>query len=142
MTIMMQRRFRFLLLAVPLAMHDGIASPAVAADMSAQCPGILSEDVLRPGRVVPGWVTVPNLQHLNAAGMMAGAPETESYLVPDKTAKGTQTWEFAKGGERWFWCGYSGVRLVRRLDDKAASCTITTKTKMPENSLAASVQCK
>jgi hypothetical protein len=110
--------------------------------MSAECPGILSEDVLKPGRVVPGWVTVPNQQHLNAAGMMAGAPETESYLVPDKTAKGRQTWEFAKGGERWVWCGYSGVRLMRRMDDKATSCTITTKTNKPENSLSASVVCK
>ncbi len=89
-----------------------------------------------------GWMTVPNQQHLNAAGMMAGAPATESYLVPDRTAKGRQTWEFAKGGERWFWCGYSGVRLMRRMDDKAAICTITMATKKPENALSASVECK
>jgi hypothetical protein len=75
--------------------------------------------------------------------MMGGAPETETYLMPDKRAKGRQTFEFDKGDdERWLWCMYGSMRLVHRLDDKATSCTITTKTKKPENNLSASVVCK
>jgi hypothetical protein len=116
---------------------------AFAGDMAAECPGILTEDVLTPGRPVVGWVTVPNQQHLLTAGMMAGAPETETYLIPEKNTKEKQTFEFAKGdGQRWLWCGYSGVTLARRLDDKATSCAITFTTKKPENNLSATVLCK
>jgi hypothetical protein len=119
------------------------ASAAFAGDMTAECPGMVKEDVLKPGTPVAGWQTVPSQQHLVGAGMMGGAPETETYLVPDQQANGKQTFEFAKGdGERWLWCLYGGMRLVHRLDDKAVSCTITTKTKKPENNLSASVQCK
>lgn len=75
--------------------------------------------------------------------MMDGAPETESYRMPDKEAKGEQTFEFAKGdGERWLWCMYGGMRLARRLDDRATTCTITTKTRKPEDNLSAVVVCK
>ncbi len=116
---------------------------AFAGDMFATCPGIIKADVLRPGTPVVGWQTVPSQQHLMGAGMMAGAPETETYLVPDNETKTTQTFRFAMGdGERWLWCMYGGMRLARRLDDKATICTITTKTKKPENNRSASVQCK
>lgn len=84
--------------------------------------------------------------HLSGSGMMAGAPETKSYLVPQKQTKDTHTYGFERGHrERWFWCSYGGaggVELARRLDDKAISCTITNKTKRPENTLSATVQCK
>jgi hypothetical protein len=119
------------------------ASTAFAGDMTAECPGILKEDVLKPGRVVAGWVTVTNQQHLIGAGMMSGAPETEAYLMPDKETKGKQTFEFTSGdGQRWLWCLYGGVRLAHRLDDKATSCTITTKTRKPELFVSAVVQCQ
>ncbi len=119
------------------------ASAAFGGDMTAQCPGVLTEDVLKPGTPVVGWQTVPSQQHLIGAGMMGGAPETETYLVPEKQANGKQTFEFAKGdGQRWLWCLYGGMRLAHRLDDRATSCTITTKTKKPENNLSVSVQCK
>lgn len=119
------------------------ASTAFAGDMTAKCPGILKEDVLKPGRVVVGWVTLTNQQHLIGAGMMSGAPETDGYLIPDKEAKGRQTFEFSKGdGQRWLWCLYGGMRLVHQMDDKATTCTITTKTKKPELFVSAVVQCK
>ena len=61
---------------------------------------------------------------------MGGAPETEIDLMPDKEAKGNQTFDFTKGdGERWLCCMYGGMRLVKRLDDRAMTCTVTTKTK-------------
>ena len=75
--------------------------------------------------------------------MMAGPPEAQTYLVPNKTSQNSQTFEFDKGdGQRWLWCGYSGARLARRLDDRVSSCTITLKRKMPESFLSASVACK
>ena len=75
--------------------------------------------------------------------MMDGAPETESYRMPDKESKGKQTFEFAKGeGQRWLWCLYGGMRLAKRLDDNAVTCTVATKTKKPENTVMSAVTCK
>ena len=120
---------------------SAIAAPA--ADMHAVCPEILPEDSIKPGRPVSGWVTVPAQMHLEGAGMMAGAPETETYLVPSKNTKDQQIFEFQPGdGQRWFWCGYGGARLARRLDDRASVCTISLKRRQPELFLAASVFCK
>jgi hypothetical protein len=111
--------------------------------MTASCPVVLTEDMLKPGRQVAGWVTMPSQQHLAGAGMLEGPPEREGYRIPDKQAKGTQMFVFAKDdGQRWLWCGYGGMQLAKRLDDKATSCTITTKTKKPENSLSAVVVCR
>ena len=77
--------------------------------------------------------------------MLAGAPETKTYLVPQKDTKTAQTYAFSTGdGERWFWCSYSGaggVQLARKLDDKATTCTITSKKKA-DNTLSASVACR
>jgi hypothetical protein len=126
-----------------LAGAFGGAATAIAGEMTAECPGVIKENVLKPGKVVVGWQTVPMQQHLKGAGMMGGAPETETYLMPEKDEKGKQTFEFSKGdGERWLWCMYGGMRLAKRLDDKATTCTITTKTRKPENNLSASVACK
>lgn len=141
----MRKPFPMLLLMIHVALCAGIAPRAYAGDMAAECPGIVKEEALKPGTTVAGWQTVPMQQHLKGAGMMGGAPETETYLMPDKDdrAKGKQVFEFAKGdGQRWMWCMYGGMRLAKRLDDKATSCTITTKTKKPENTLSAAVACK
>lgn len=137
---MIVMRLLVTLLAVATAFSG--ASTAFAGEMTAECPSVVKEGVLKPGTRVVGWQTVPSQQHLIGAGMMGGAPETESYLMPDKEANGKQTFEFAKDdGQRWLWCLYGGMRLVRRLDDKAISCTITTKTKRPENTVSSSVTC-
>lgn len=131
------------LFACALLAFAGACVAAVAGDMTAACPGVLTEDVLKPGRQVAGWVTVPSQQHLAGAGMMEGPPEAEGYRIPDKEAKGTQTFVFAKeDGQRWLWCIYGGMRLAKRLDDRATTCTVTTKTKKPENNLSAAVECK
>ena len=134
-----------LLLCTPLAIAGAfcVTSMAAAGGMTASCPGLLTEDVLRPGRVVAGWVTVLSQQHLRGAGMLEGPPEAEGYRKPDKEAKDTQTFVFAKeDGQRWMWCMYGGMRLAKRLDDRATSCTITTKTKKPENNLSAVAVCR
>ena len=110
-----------------------VAAMAVAGGMTASCPEVLTEDVLKPGRVVTGWVTMPSQQHLRGAGMLEGPPEAEGYRIPDREAKAAQTFVFAKeDGQRWMWCMYGGMRLAKRLDDRATTGTITTKTKKPE----------
>lgn len=120
---------------------------ALAADMNASCPLRLPGTVVKADKPVEGWVTtVAEQLHLTGAGMLTGAPETKTYLVPQKDTKTAQTYSFSKGdGERWLWCSYGGaggVELARKLDDKAATCTITSKTTKPNNILSASVVCK
>lgn len=116
---------------------------ASAAEVGVECPGIVPASAIKPDRPVAGWVTaVPGQMHLRGAGMMAGSPETKTYLVPDKTTKTVQTFVFAKGEERWVYCDYGVVELSRKVGDGVTSCTITTKTKKPELFIAASVQCR
>ena len=120
---------------------------ALAANMSASCPLRIPGNVVKPDKSVEGWTTtVAEQLHLSGAGMLAGAPESKTYLVPQKDTKTAQTYSFRAGeGERWLWCSYGaggGVELSRRLDDNATSCTITTKKKKPENTLSALVVCK
>lgn len=143
------RPFPFPLTAIHLAMA-GVAlwSPghALAGDMSASCPLRLAGTVVKADKPVEGWITtVAEQLHLTGAGMLAGAPETKMYLVPQKDTKTTQTYAFSKGeGERWLWCSYGGaggIELARKLDDKATTCTITSKKKA-DNTLSASVACR
>lgn len=129
---------------LPLVAVLWATAGAFAADMTAECPGIIPASTIKPDKAVAGWATVvPGQMHLRGAGMMAGAPATKTYLVPDTDAKGIQTYGFAKGdGERWVWCDYGAVELARKLDGSATSCVITTKVKKPERFVSAVVACK
>ncbi|WP_426113843.1 STY0301 family protein [Massilia sp. PWRC2] len=129
---------------VPLIAVVWAAAGAFAADMTAQCPGIIPVTTIKPDKAVAGWTTVvPGPMHLRGAGMLSGAPETKRYLVPDKDAKGIQTYRVARGdGERWVWCDYGAVELARKLDDSATSCVVTTKIKTAERFVSAVVACK
>jgi hypothetical protein len=103
---------------------------AFAADMKAECPVGLPSKTIKPGEPVPGWVTTTEQMHLDAAGMLTGAPETELYIMPAEGTKERPVFKFDKGdGQRWLWCGYGGVQLSRRLDDKATRCVLTFKTQ-------------
>lgn len=114
-----------------------------AAQVEAQCPGIVPATAIKPDRPVADWVTaVPGQMHLRGAGMTAGGPETKTYLVPDKTTKSVQTFMFATGEERWIFCDYGSVELFRKVGEGANSCTITTKTTKPAGMLSALVVCK
>jgi hypothetical protein len=117
-----------------------------AAEMTAECPSRIPGTVVKQNQPIDGWtVKVAEQLHLSGSGMLAGAPETETYLVPSRQTKDTHTYGFNKGdGERWLWCRYGGaggVELAKRLDDKATTCTITNKTKKRENTMTASVSC-
>lgn len=83
--------------------------------------------------------------HLQAAGMMAGPPDTQTYLVPDKSTKQEQTFNFDRGdGQRWLWCAYGGVTLSRKLDDRATSCILTFRERKPEGfaTLTVTARCR
>lgn len=136
----MTMRLRF---AIAVAIAVWGCSGAYAAALRAECPGIIPANAIKADKPVLEWVTVvPGQLHLKGAGMMAGAPDTKTYLVPHKATKETQMFEFAKGDERWAWCDYGAVELFRKLDDSATMCTITTKTRKPEFFISALVQCK
>lgn len=141
----MCKPFPLLRLLALLVTCGAVIPCAHAGDMTAECPSVVKDDSLKPGTPLAGWQTVPTQQHLAGAGMMGGAPEMQAYLMPDKEDRpqGKQMFVFDKGdGQRWFWCLYGGMRLAKRLDDKATRCTITTKTKQPEKRLSAAVVCK
>ena len=106
---------------------------AGAADLSAECPLTLPEASVSVSAPT-GWVGGPSrtFVRLTEYGMMAGAPETMTYLVPSRSKdgriKGTLTWVFAAGDEKWLYCRYGGsnvIQVAKRLDDAATYCTIT-----------------
>jgi hypothetical protein len=62
--------------------------------------------------------------------MMAGPPETMTYLVPARSKSdkgiGSSTWKFAAGDEKWLYCRYgaSVIQVAKPLDGAATSCTV------------------
>lgn len=106
---------------------------AGAADLSAECPLTLPEASVSVHAPV-GWVGGPSrtFVRLTEYGMMAGSPETMTYLVPSRSKTGkaqeSSTWVFGAGDEKWLYCRYGGsnvIQVAKRLDDAATSCTIT-----------------
>lgn len=134
---------------LPYFLIIGLALPGTSAagpDMRASCPETIPESSFAPARPPAGWVgSIPTPLHLNAAGMMAGPPESMTYLVPSKHTRTTQTFEFQKGDwQRWLWCSYGAAQLSRRLDDAATSCTVTSRTLKRDGiaTFIASVECR
>jgi hypothetical protein len=118
---------------------------ALAGEMKAECPVGIPPTSIKPGEPVAGWVTTPEQMHLRAAGMMMGGPETAMYVDPVSSTKARQVFEFDKGdGERWLWCSYGGVKLTRRLDDRATRCTLLFRTQSREGAptLTVVAECK
>ena len=122
---------------------------ASAADVSAECP-LTVADTSVAVRAPAGWVGSVSqaVLHLSEFGMMAGAPDTMTYLVPSSRkpgkTSGSSTWVFAAGDEKWFYCRYGGtgvVQLSKRLDDAATSCTITRASDKREAITRAAVAC-
>ena len=123
---------------------------ANAADASAQCP-LTVADTSMTMHAPAGWVgsTSQAVLHLSEFGMMAGAPETMTYLVPNSRNRGkagaSSTWVFAAGDEKWLYCRYGAtglVQLSKRLDDAATSCTITSTSDKRGAVTCATVACE
>lgn len=110
--------------------------PATAADISATCPLTLPVEAVAI-RAPPGWIGHnSDFVRLTGAGMMAGPPETLSYLVPSTSKKikggGTSTWDFERTRQKWLFCLYdnsAAIQISRQLGGHATTCTMKyTKT--------------
>ena len=122
---------------------------ATAGDLTTACPASLDRDALTV-RGPDGWTGyAPGAMRLSGFGMMAGPPETMSYLVPSSSktnkAGGSSTWEFEPTWQKWLYCLYDGsaaIQIARRLDDSANICTVTFSRQARGSISSASVQCK
>jgi len=117
-------------------MLTAIAAAAALATTVApvSCPLTLPREALTV-RPAPGWTGyTPSLMRLTGFGMMAGPPQSMSYLVPSGSRKikggAASTWQFGVGEEKWLYCTYGGssvIQIAKRLDDAATECTLTHK---------------
>lgn len=122
------------------------AQPAHAGDMTATCPSSIPESSFATVNPPAGWIgSTPNRLHLSAVGMMAGPPDQILYLVPNRSTRDQQVFEFEPGyRQRWLWCSYGPAQLSRRLDDAATVCTVST-TWLKQGgapTMSASVACR
>lgn len=132
--------------ALALALAQGTAS---AANLTAECPITLPAGAVSV-RAPTGWVggQSQGLVRLTSYGMMAGAPETMTYLVPSRSNSGritgSSTWIFGRGDEKWLYCQYgesTAILVAKRLDDAATSCTVTRTSDKRGSITRAAVAC-
>ncbi|MBZ2208452.1 hypothetical protein I4X03_014395 [Massilia sp. R798] len=68
--------------------------------------------------------------------------------MPEATrnAKGgtIDSWRFAKGEEKWLWCGYGRevIQLAKRMNDAATECEMTGKEERPGVYVEITLVCK
>lgn len=104
---------------------------AALAETKTACPASLPSEALTV-RAPAGWTGYsPSTMHLSYAGIMAGPPESYSYLRPltQKTVHGgsVNTWTFPDRMEKWLYCRYdnaTSIQISKRLDDSATECTV------------------
>ncbi|MFP5393723.1 MAG: STY0301 family protein [Gammaproteobacteria bacterium] len=121
------------------------AAHVKAADLRATCPSTVPAEALVPGKLPKGWKGyVADPIRLDAAGMMAGPPESITYLKPDSATSTVQRWEIERGSERWFWCKYGPMRIALPMASEATRCTVTTKPvgRNKGDDVTATAECK
>lgn len=133
----------FIFAAIALSAMLDVAASA-KAEMRAACPERISPSAIKTVRAPEGWIgSTPGPIYLDAAGMMAGPPDSMLYLVPNKSTPNTQTFEFAAGDrQRWLWCRYGGAQLARRLDSAATQCVIKSRAAKAGAPMTAVVECR
>lgn len=118
----MMRALALYLLALPFA---------VASEPKTSCPLIMQRDAVNV-HAPAGWTGYnPSFVRLTGFGMMAGPPDSMTYLVPFKTDKtkgvGVQKWIFGGDDEKWLYCTYDGggaIQISKRMPDSATECSI------------------
>lgn len=106
---------------------------AAAMTPPISCPLYLEDGAIAFVKPPPGWYgTAHDRMRLSSGGVLGGPPDERGYLVPEGGTgtkhRGSTTWTFAPGQERWLWCGYGAsgdVQLSKRLPDSAGACTTT-----------------
>jgi hypothetical protein len=129
------------LMALPLA--------AGAAEPPLTCPAVLDQSAVTV-RAPAGWQGYsPGIMRLTGYGMMAGPPESMTYLVPaaDRKAKGraASVWKFAGGDEKWLYCTYDGsaaIQISRRVSDAATQCELSHRRNQYGSIADMQVTCK
>lgn len=107
-------------------------APATANETS--CPLVLPRTTVVV-KAPAGWTGhAPSIMRLTGYGMMAGPPESMTYLVPSGSKKlkdrSVSTWLFARGEERWMYCTYddsSAIQISKRLPDSTEQCALSHK---------------
>lgn len=106
----------------------------IASAQAESCPLTLPADAITV-RAPAGWTGyTPSFVRLTGYGMMAGPPESMTYLVPSGSRKlkggAATSWKFGGGDEKWIYCTYDGsstIQISRRLDDAAKVCELSHK---------------
>lgn len=110
-----------------------LAALAVAMTPPISCPLHLEDGAIAFVKPPAGWHGMAHdRMRLSSGGVLGGPPDEGGYLVPTSRTgtkqRGTTTWAFAAGQERWLWCGYGGsgdVQIAKRLPDSAGDCIAT-----------------
>lgn len=118
---------------------------AVVAREPVSCPMALPRETVTV-KAPPGWsgYAPSEFVRLTGFGLMAGAPETMSYLAPHSSGKGRATWRVGNG-PRWLYCTYDGsamIQISRPLPTTGDSCTITYKETKQEGITAMEAACR
>jgi hypothetical protein len=104
------------------------AALATAAPTTTSCPMTLPRETVTVHAPQDWSGYSPSLMRLTGFGMMAGPPESMTYLVPASSKRGATTWRFGHGEEKWLYCTYDGsgaIQISKRLDNAATECTLT-----------------
>lgn len=104
------------------------------AEEKTSCPLVLPAETVVVNAPASWRGYSSSIVRLTGFGMMAGPPESMTYLVPADSVKrkgvGTTVWRFAKGDEKWMYCTYDGsaaIQISKRLSDQAATCVATSR---------------
>jgi hypothetical protein len=126
-----------------------VFAPAFALEQRTSCPLTLPAEAITV-RAPPGWTGyAPSLMRLTGYGMMAGPPDSMTYLVPSKSRKlkggAATSWKFGGGDEKWMYCTYDGsstIQISRRLDDAAKVCELSHTRDAYDNITAMRAACR
>jgi hypothetical protein len=120
-----------------------LAAATVSEPLS--CPLTLPRETVTV-KAPRGWTgyAPSEFVRLTGFGLMAGSPETMSYLVPFSSSKGKATWRVGNTA-RWLYCTYDGsaiIQISRPLPASGESCTITYKESKQEGITAMIAVCR
>lgn len=118
---------------------------AATVNASVSCPMTLPREAVTV-RGPAGWsgYVPPEFVRLTGFGLLAGPPNTLSYLAPIKSTKDVITWRVGEG-PRWLFCTYDGsaaIQIARPLPPTGATCTITYRETKQEGITAMAASCR
>lgn len=125
------------------------ALPMIAAAQTESCPLTLPAEALTV-RAPAGWTGyTPSFVRLTGYGMMAGPPESMTYLAPpgSRKLKGSvaASWRFGGGDEKWLYCTYdssSTIQISKRMHDAAKVCELSHTEDAYRNIKGMRVTCR